>query len=83
MRIHKRDVYTSRFFRTGKSWAIVIPPDLCEIMGLRVGDQMLMNFTHGVCWLVKATPGMIVSRETVARIFDELFPDKEELHRGE
>lgn len=82
-RIRQRDVYTSRFFRTGRSFCIVMPPDLCEVMGLRLGDQMLMNFQHGVCWLVKARPDMIVNRETVSRIFDELFPDKDELTNGE
>ena len=83
MRIHKRDVYTSRFFRTGRSFAVVIPPDLCEVMGLRVGDQILMNFAHGVCWLVKARPDMIANRETVARIFDELFPGKDDPRNGQ
>jgi hypothetical protein len=49
-------------------------------MGLRVGDVIVCNFSHGILWAAKLTPGMIASRETVGKIFDSLFPDKEETH---
>ena len=76
MRIKQRDVYTARYFRQGNSYGMIIPPDIRELMGLLPGDNLAMNFQHGVLWVVKITPGMITTRAKVAKIFDELFPDK-------
>jgi hypothetical protein len=78
MRIKHREVYTGRYFRTGQSYCVVIPPDIRAEMKLEMGSTLLMNFQFGVLWMVKATPGMITNRETVAKIFDTLFPDKVE-----
>jgi antitoxin component of MazEF toxin-antitoxin module len=72
-----RDVYTTRYYRQGNSFGIILPPDIREAMNLTPGDTLALNFQHGVMWAVKVTPGMIATREKVARIFDELFPDKE------
>jgi len=77
MRIKQRDVYTSRYYRHGNSWGMIIPPDIRDLMGLVPGDSLALNFQHGVLWAVKITPGMITTRAKVAKIFDELFPDKE------
>lgn len=77
MRIKQRDVYTSKYYRHGNSYGMIIPPDLRDLMGLVPGDTLACNFQHGVMWAVKITPGMIASRERVAKIFDELFPDRE------
>lgn len=75
----KREIYTSRFFRTGNSYAVVIPPDLIDAMGLRLGSTLAMNFQYGVLWVVRMEPHMIVNRDTVSKVFDSLFPDKREL----
>jgi len=83
MRIKQRDVYTSKYYRHGNSWGILIPPDIRELMGLVPGDHLALNFQHGVLWAVKITPGMIASREKVAAIFDELFPSREVAHARE
>ena len=77
MRIKQRDVYTARYYRQGNSYGMIIPPDIRELMGLLPGDNLAMNFQLGVLWVVKITPGMIATREKVAKIFDSLFPDKE------
>ena len=69
-----KGIYTSRYFRQGNSFAVVIPPDLRDRMELKLGDVLVMNYSHGVLWAKKLTPGMLVSRETISKIFDELFP---------
>lgn len=58
---------------------IVIPPDIRELMGLVNGDTLAMNFQHGVLWLVRVTKDMVINRDTVSKVFDSLFPDKEDL----
>ncbi len=70
MRIKSRDVYTGRFFRSGKSHVIVVPPDLMDKAGLVPGSTMLMNFEYGMIWPVA------FNREDIAKVFDHLFPDK-------
>jgi antitoxin component of MazEF toxin-antitoxin module len=82
MRIRNREVYTTRYFRNGNSNVITIPPDIGGIMKLVPGDNLAMNFQHGVLWMVKIVPGMIASRETVSKIFDEIFKDKEKANAG-
>lgn len=77
MRIKNREVYTSRYFRTGNSHVVTIPPDIGGMMSLVPGDNLAMNFQHGVLWMVKIVPGMIANRETVSKIFDEIFADKD------
>lgn len=49
-------------------------------MGLVPGDTLAMNFQHGVCWMVKLSANLVVDRDTVAKVFDELFKDKRELN---
>ena len=61
---------------------MVIPPVIIDKMGLHLGDLFAMNFQHGVLWVVRLQPHMIVSRETVAKVFDELFPDKADADAG-
>jgi hypothetical protein len=80
MPIKQREVYTAKYYRHGNSFGMILPPDIREMMGLRVGDVIVCNFSHGILWAAKLTPGMIASRETVGKIFDSLFPDKEETH---
>lgn len=82
-RMKPRDVYTSRYFRQGNSYVITIPPDLREAMKLQPGDTVAINFQHGVCWFVKITSSMIANRDTVSKIFEELFPDKEKDNASE
>lgn len=79
IRIKQRDVYTTRYYRHGTSMGIVIPPDIRELMGLVNGDTLAMNFQHGVLWLVRVTKDMVINRDTVSKVFDSLFPDKEDL----
>jgi len=76
MRIKQRDVYTGRFFRSGNSRVVVLPPDLYEQAGLVVGDTVLMQYEHGIIWMVRATKSVLFDRTKVAKIFDSLFPDK-------
>jgi antitoxin component of MazEF toxin-antitoxin module len=83
MSMKPRDVYTSRYFRQGNSYVITIPPDLREAMQLTPGDTVAINFRYGVLWAKKITAGMIANRDTVAKIFDELFPDKEKKDASE
>jgi bifunctional DNA-binding transcriptional regulator/antitoxin component of YhaV-PrlF toxin-antitoxin module len=78
MAMKQRELYTSRYFRNGASYVAVIPPDLRELMGLVPGDTLAMNFQHGVLWVVKLKPEMVIDRITVSRIFDELFKSKED-----
>lgn len=77
MRAKKRDVYTSRYYRQGNSYAMIIPPDIREAMALQPGDTLALNFQHGVMWVVKIQPSMIANREQVSKIFNELFPGKD------
>lgn len=76
MTIKQREIYTSKYYRHGKSYGIIIPPDLRELMGLQPGDQMAMNYQEGVLWAVRVQPEMIVDRAKMAKIFDKLFPDR-------
>ena len=78
MNIKPRDVYTSRYFRHGSSYAVVLPPDIRALMGLVLGDTLAMNYQHGVLWMVKLTGSMVINRDAVAKVFDELFKDKAE-----
>jgi len=78
MRIKEREVYTGRYYRSGKSFVVVIPPDIRDKMGLQNGSTLLMNFQFGVLWMVKATPNMIANRDTVSKIFEQLYPSKED-----
>lgn len=80
MRIKQRDVYTARYIRNGNSYCIVLPPGVREVMGLVPGDTLAMNFSHGVLWVVRLTTDMIINRDLVSRVFDELFPDKVDAH---
>ena len=83
MRIKQRDVYTTRYFRHGNSCAVVIPPDIREMMHLVPGDTLALNFELGVLWAVKVTRNMVVDRKKVAAIFDKLFSDKAETNASE
>jgi antitoxin component of MazEF toxin-antitoxin module len=76
MRIKHRDVYTGRFFRSGNSHVIVIPPDLFEKIGLVSGDTVAMQYEHGLIWMARVTRSVLFDREQVSKIFDSLFPDK-------
>jgi antitoxin component of MazEF toxin-antitoxin module len=74
--IVQRDVYTTKFYRHGKSWGILIPQELREVMGLQPGDRIALNFNYGILWCKRITVDMIVTREQVSQIFDKLFPGK-------
>jgi antitoxin component of MazEF toxin-antitoxin module len=76
MTIKQREIYTSKYYRHGKSYGIIIPPDLRDVMGLQPGDQMAMNFQEGVLWVVRVTTEMIIDRKKMATIFDKLYPDR-------
>ena len=73
MTIKLRDVYTSRYYKHGTSFGIIIPPDIRQAMGLRPGDVVMMNFSFGVMWCVRASADVIINREKVAAVFDQLF----------
>lgn len=78
MRIDRKEIYTSRYIRVGNSFAVTLPPDLRERMHMKLGDVMAMNFEHGVLWMVRLTPEHVISRDTISKIFDKLFPDRED-----
>lgn len=73
MTIKLRDVYTSRYYKHGTSFGIIIPPDIRQAMGLRPGDVVMMNFSFGVMWCVRASADVIINRDKVAAVFDQLF----------
>jgi antitoxin component of MazEF toxin-antitoxin module len=81
MTIKQREIYTSKYYRHGKSFGFIIPPDIREIMHLVPGDQIAMNYQEGVLWCVRVTTEMIISRDKMAKIFDRLFPDREARQR--
>lgn len=83
MNIKPRDVYTSRYFRHGRSFAVVLPPDIRALMELHIGDVLAMNFQHGVLWMVKLRSDMVIDRNAVTKVFDELFKDKREVLAAE
>lgn len=83
MQIKQREIYTSRYYRHGNAYGCIIPPDIRQLMGLVPGDTLAMNFQHGVLWMVRLTGNMIINRETVSKVFDELFADKRGAHANE
>jgi len=78
MTIKQRDIYTSRYFRRGGSYAILIPPDIRELMHFNLGDVLLMNCDDGVLWVVRATKSMAIDRNKMSGIFDRLYAEKRE-----
>lgn len=76
-RIRQREVYPARYYRTGHSYVVTIPPDVRELMKLLPGDCILMNCDQGVLYMVKADKGMVINREKATAIFEKLFADKE------
>ncbi len=76
MTIKQRDVYTSRYFRRGGSYAILIPPDIRELMAFTIGDTLLMNCDDGVLWVVRATKSMAIDRKKMSGIFERLYAEK-------
>lgn len=80
MPIKKRELYHGKYYRHGASYGVLIPPDLRELAGLTPGDQMVMNYSHGIIWLKRLDPSMVFDRTEIAKIFDELFPDKADTH---
>jgi len=72
-----REVYTSRYYKTGNSYAMVLPPDVRERMGLVIGDTLLIRVEGDTILVRKATPDMICSRDNAARILDKLYTSKE------
>jgi hypothetical protein len=78
MQIKQREVYTSKYFRRGGSYAILIPPDIRELMHFNIGDVLLMNCDDGVLWVVRATKAMVIDRKKMSAIFDRLYAEKRE-----
>lgn len=76
MTIKQREVYNSRYFRHGGTYAVSIPPDVRELMHLTVGDSILMNCEDGVLWMVRATKSMVIDRKKAGAIFEKLFAEK-------
>lgn len=76
MAIKQREVYHGKYFRRGGSYAIVVPPDIRELMHFLPGDTILMNCDEGVLWMVRATKSMVIDRTKMSGIFDRLFADK-------
>jgi antitoxin component of MazEF toxin-antitoxin module len=74
----QRDLYHSKYYRHGASYGVTIPPDIRELAGLVAGDQVVMNFDHGMIWIKKLDKSVVFDRTKVAAVFDKLFPDKEE-----
>ena len=83
MKVRNREIYTTRYYRHGNSYSVVIPPDIRQTMGLIPGDLLACNFQFGVFWAVKMEPGMIINREKVAKIFDKLFENKDTANAAE
>lgn len=78
MTIKQREVYTSKYFRRGGSYAILVPPDIRELMHFNVGDTLLLNCDDGVLWIVRATKNMVIDRNRMSAIFDRLYAEKRE-----
>jgi antitoxin component of MazEF toxin-antitoxin module len=78
MQIKQREVYTSRYFRRGGSYMILIPPDIRELMHFLPGDSILMNCDEGVLWIVRAQKTMVIDRKKMTAIFDRLYAEKRE-----
>jgi len=73
VQVKLRDVYTSRYYKHGTSFGIIIPPDIRQAMQLRPGDVVMMNFSFGVMWCVRASADVIINREKVSQVFEQLF----------
>lgn len=76
MTIKQREIYTSKYFRRGGSYALLIPPDIRELMHFQPGDTVLMNCDDGVLWAVRATKSMAIDRNKMSGIFDRLYAEK-------
>lgn len=76
MTVKQREVYHGSYFRRGGSYAVLIPPDIRELMSLNPGDSMLMNCEDGVLWMVKATRSIVIDRTKMTAIFDKLYAEK-------
>lgn len=81
-RITDRDgVTASRYFRHGKSYAILIPVQVREQMNLVPNDTVLMAYEYGILWIARPDKSLLVPREKVAKILDALFPSKDDHER--
>lgn len=78
--VKQREVYHGKYFRRGGSYAICIPPDMREMMGLVQGDTVLMNCDQGILFMVRATRDMVINRKRAGDIFEKLFADKTGAH---
>jgi antitoxin component of MazEF toxin-antitoxin module len=76
MTIKQRDIYTAKFFKRGGSYAILVPPDIRDLMGFTIGDTVLMNCEDDVLWIVRATKRMVIDRDKMSGIFDRLYEEK-------
>jgi hypothetical protein len=72
----KREIFMGKCYKHGASFGVILPPDIREITGVHPGDYLLMNFDHGILWMVKADKSVVFDRKKVSAIFDKLFPDK-------
>jgi len=71
-----RDVFYGRYLKTGGSFSVLIPPDVREIMGFRLGDGALMFVDNGVLCMTKATRDMVIDRKRASAIFERMFQDR-------
>lgn len=78
--VKKRDLYHGRYYRTGGSYAIAIPPDVREMMGFLPGEHVVMNVSHGILWVTRLTTQVVFPREKIAQIFDQIFAEKKPAH---
>lgn len=78
LRVQNRDMAAGRYFRHGKSYAVLIPAQMREQLGWTPNDCVLMCYEHGILWMAKPDKSLIISREKVSKIMDALFPTKDE-----
>lgn len=78
LRIKSDGLAIGRYFRYGKSYAILIPSGFRDRLGLVPNDTVLMAYEYGILWITKPDKSLVMSREKVSKILDALFPDKEE-----
>lgn len=82
LRIASSDgVAAGRYFRHGKSYAILIPVAIREKMNLVPNDTVLMAYEYGILWIARPDKSLIMSREKVSKILDQLFPSKDDHER--
>lgn len=82
LRIASSDgVSAGRYFRHGRSFAILIPQIIREKMNLVPNDTVLMAYEYGILWIARPDKSLIMSREKVSKILDQLFPSKDEHER--